>query len=105
MENNGTVPVTTEGEWSILEVMGKVRLGGFVSEQAKFGVPMIRIDIPNAQGEFILTKFYHPQSLYSLTPVAKEIAIAVAAYNDPKPAHAWELKQLNAGNVVDAQDD
>jgi hypothetical protein len=103
MEHNGNAKVTTEGEWSILEVMGKVRLCGFVSEQAKFGVPMIRIDIPNPQGEFILTKFYHPNSLYSLTPVAKEIAIAVAVYNDPKPAHSWELRQLNA--AVDAEDD
>lgn len=102
MENNGNPKVTTEGEWSILEVMGKVRLGGLVSEQIKFGVPMIRIDIPNAEGETILTKYYHPNSLYSLTPVAKEIAIAVAAYSDPKPATAWELRKLNP--APDAQD-
>ena len=108
MENgNGQPKVTTEGEWSILEVMGKIRLGGFVSEQIKFGVPMIRIDIPDAEGAFILTKFYHPNSLYSLTPVAKEIAIAVAAYNDPKPAHSWELRQLSAppAGAIDAPDD
>lgn len=80
-------------EYAILEVMGKTRLGGRVREQTIFGVPMIRIDIPDGQGGFKATKFYHPNSLFCLTPVGEKEAVAVALYNDAPPVTRWEMSQ------------
>jgi len=89
----------TFDEWAILEVMGKTRLGGRVREQHVFGVAMIRIDIPDAAGGFKLTRFFHPQALFSVTLVGEKEATAVALYNDAPPVTRWEMnvKQLPAG--------
>jgi hypothetical protein len=83
-------------EWAILEVMGKTRLGGRVREQHVFGVATIRIDIPDGRGGFKLTRFFHPQALFSITLVGEKEATAVAAYNDAPPVTRWEMthKQL-----------
>lgn len=93
-------------QWCVLELMGKVRLGGRVMEAKLFGVDMIRIDIPNREGRFILTRYFHPNSLYGVTPVSREGAIAVAIYNDQPPVHQWEMRQLvaPAPGAVDADE-
>src|SRR5262245_42748040 len=93
-------------EWAILEVMGKTRLGGRVREQHVFNVAMIRIDIPDGKGGFKLTRFFHPQALFSITLVGEKEATAVAIYNDAPPVTRWEMtqKQLAGGSREDEDD-
>jgi len=90
-------------EFAILEVMGKTRLGGRVREQHLFGVAMIRIDIPDGQGGFKMTRFFHPQALFSVTLVGEKEATAVAMYNDAPPVTRWEMaqKQITGGRNDD----
>ena len=89
------------GEWGVLEIMGKVRLGGFVSEVLKLGTPLIRIDIPDGKGGFAMTRFYHPNALYCFTPTDEKAATAVALRNIEQPVHVWEMperKAIGSGN-------
>lgn len=94
--------------WAVLEVMGKGRYGGRVREQKVFGVPMIRIDIPTGKpGEFSMSKFFHPQALFCVTPVGEAEATAVALYDTAPPVHMWEMaarKQITAGSEDDSSD-
>lgn len=81
--------------WTILEVMGHRRIGGYVREQEIAGYGFLRIDVPGAENEpeIVATQFYPPSSIYCLTPTTEEIARAVATNNRPTPVHRWELPQ------------
>lgn len=98
-----------QGEWGVLELMGKVRLGGFISEQKRYGVDLIRIDIPGKSGAFEMTRFYHPNALYCMTPTGETEARAVAARTFNPPVSVWEMPrpQLTEGtsDAIDAGDD
>lgn len=81
--------------YALLEVMGHRRLGGFVRIEQKAGVGFFRIDVPAANGHAAFTQWYHPNSLYCLTPVTEEVALAIAK-SSPQPATRWELTAIEA---------
>lgn len=84
--------------WCVMELMGHVRLGGYVTETTLAGMGVLRIDIPEIEGSPASTQFVPPSTLYRLTPVTEEIARAVAAKNRPQPISYWEMpKALPAG--------
>lgn len=76
--------------WAVLEKYGHIRLGGYITEEQRFGGTVGRIDIPMADGS-TMTQLFGGNSIYSLTPVSEEIARAVAARSQPEPVHRWEF--------------
>lgn len=83
--------------WSILELMGHRRLGGFVRAVQVAGAGMLRIDVPgDVEGETHSTQFYPPSSVYCLTPVSEAAARIVAKSSRPEPVSRWELPQPKA---------
>lgn len=93
--------------WSILELMGHRRLGGYVREQELAGHGFIRIDVPKKDGdagELVATQFYSPGSVYCLTPTTEAMARAVAASSQPTPVHRWELPAPERANEPDHDD-
>lgn len=92
-------------QWCVLELMGKVRLGGRVREEQVFNVSMIRIDIPaDKEGNFKGTRYFHPNALYGITPVTQEVATAVALYQETPVVNRWEMKELNPGDESTIRD-
>ena len=91
--------------WAIVELMGHRRLAGMVTEVSVAGAGMLRVDIPTkGDGDFTLTQFYPPSSLYALTPVAEDIARAVAKATASSPVHPWEMP-LALPPAIDAEVD
>lgn len=84
------------GMWAILELMGHVRVAGFVTEHELFGSKLGRIDIPAEDGQGV-TQFFGGQTVYRLTPVSEQVARAFAERNRPRPVHVYEL-QLPPGD-------
>jgi hypothetical protein len=76
------------GGWVILELMGRRRLTGYLSEQEIAGRAFLRIDIP---GEPPVTQFYGAEAVYCITPTTEETARNAAALNQVAPIHRWEL--------------
>jgi hypothetical protein len=76
--------------WAIVEIMGHVRRAGHVTQETHFGVPLLRIDIPQPEGTR-LTQYYGGQAIYCLTPCDEAAARAVAAQNQPAPVARYEL--------------
>jgi len=76
-------------EWAIVELMGHRRLAGRVSEVKRFGVELLRLDVPKADG--FTTQFYNGAALYCVTPTTQDIARAVAAGSQPAPVSRFEL--------------
>lgn len=79
--------------WTILELMGHRRLGGYVTEVNLAGAGFLRIDVPGAEGAPVATQYYPPSSVYCLTPTSEAMAKAVAVHNQPQPVSRWELPQ------------
>lgn len=78
------------GMWGILELMGHVRMAGFITEEELFGGKIGRIDIPGADGKAI-TQYFGGHTLYRLTPVSEDVARRFAERNRPRPVHIYEL--------------
>lgn len=88
--------------WSVLELMGHRRLGGYVSETTLAGGAFLRIDVPgDADGEVHSTQYYSPGSVYCLTPCSEEAAKIVARKSRPEPVHQWELPRPRGQNGED----
>jgi hypothetical protein len=80
--------------WSVIELMGHVRMAGKVSEVERFGAKCGRIDIPDGDG--FKTQFFGGNSIYRETPCTEEVARAIAARCMPQPINAWEMPQRPA---------
>ncbi|MBE2198401.1 MAG: hypothetical protein IAE79_07295 [Anaerolinea sp.] len=78
------------GVWGILELMGHVKVAGYVTEEELFGTKMGRIDIPSDNGASV-TQYFGGGSVYRMTPVTEDIARAYARVNKPRPVEVWGL--------------
>jgi hypothetical protein len=86
---------TYEG-WTILELMGHRRLGGYVREQELAGAGFLRIDVPGEDGAPVATQLYSASAVYALTPTTEEMARTVALRTRIEPVQRWELPRLPA---------
>lgn len=80
------------GVWCVLELLGHVKVAGYVTEEELFGTKIGRIDIPADDEREAITQYFGGQSLYRLTPVTEDVARAFAR-RSPAPARA----RLRAG--------
>lgn len=96
----------TFGVWGILELMGHVKLGGFITQEELFGTKVGRIDVPGPNGT-ITTQYFGGGSLYRLTPCTAEVAKAFAVKNQPQPVHLFqlELPETAVGGIDDDDTD
>jgi phage gp37-like protein len=61
--------------WAVVEVMGHQRYAGRVTEQAIGGCNFVRIDVPEVDKLPAFTKLLGQSSIFSITPVSRELAI------------------------------
>lgn len=88
-----TIDPDTFSQWCILEIMGHNRFAGLVSEISIGGASFIRIDIPDTKRQAGFTKIFGASSVYCITPVAEDVARALAAKLEHAPVVAWDLPQ------------
>ncbi len=90
-EEHMTDEATFEG-WAILELMGRRRMAGKLSEATIAGAKLIRIDVPLETGD--VTQFYSPSAVYCITQTTEEVARRAASrLEQVAPASAWELRE------------
>lgn len=81
------------GMWAIVELMGHVKVAGYVTEEERFGVKMGRVDIPSSDGD--VTQYFGGSSVYRITPVTEQVARAYAEARQARPISRWDLPELN----------
>lgn len=92
MSEQHTEDRPTFTEWAIVEVMGRLKLAGKVTEQTMFGTAMCRVDVYVGDAtEPAVTRFFGGQALYGVTPVAEAVARRFALGGVPEPVAKWEL--------------
>ncbi len=83
-------------EFGILEVMGRLKMAGKISEQTIAGAGFIRIDVPETKRAPAFTRFFSPGSIYSITPTTEAIARQLAESWREEPITRFDLPQLTA---------
>lgn len=90
----GTSPSGQFEAWAIVELMGRQKIAGKVSEATIAGGNFLRVDVPNENGSTDYTRFYSPSAVYAISPVASQIAIGWCVRNKPEPVTAYDLTKL-----------
>lgn len=83
-------------QWAIVELMGHVRMAGFVREVTIAGAGLLSIEVPEAVDDAgtthaAYTQIVNPTSLYRITPTTEDLARAVARHSRPAAINQWEL--------------
>lgn len=95
-------------QWCILEIMGHQRFAGLVSEQTLGGASFVRIDVPECEGQPAFTKLFGAGSIYCISPIAEDIARAMAKELRKKPVDVYDLPEelrakLRTPAIVDSR--
>lgn len=77
--------------WGIVELMGHQRTAGRLSEQMIAGANLLRVDLPQGEGDNFRTMFYGPSSIYAVHITDEQAARAVAAGLGQRPVYAYEI--------------
>ena len=78
--------------WGLLELMGRQRLAGKLSEQTVGGCHFIRIDVPAVGETAAYTRYFTQGAIYGMTPMEESTARKLAAYLCAVPVQPWELR-------------
>lgn len=89
----------------MLEVMGRLKLAGLLSEQTIAGAGFLRIDVPEVEGRPGFTRYFAPGSVYGITPTTEEVCRMFTERSVPDPVQRWELPQLAAPRREREHDD
>lgn len=77
--------------WGMVEIFGHTRLAGHLVEEERLGTVMLRVDVPDANGDILFTRYFGHGAIFSLNPLSRELAIRMAQRIDAQPVKAYEL--------------
>ncbi|BET67188.1 hypothetical protein ASA1KI_21060 [Opitutales bacterium ASA1] len=78
-------------EWAKVELFGHVTLVGRVTK-APIG-DFLRIDVPKPDGTTAWTKLVNPKAVYAVTPITRDLAIALVNRHVQAPVQPYELPE------------
>jgi len=87
--------------WCVVEIMGRKKFAGFVTEHVIGGSSFVRIDVPEItldDGTQLpaFTKLFGSSSIYCLSPCTEETARAFVSEIRAESFHAYEAPRLSA---------
>ena len=103
-------------QWALVELMGRQRIAGHVTERVVAGTGFLQVKVPETKANPPFTRLIHPNSLYAINPITEEVARMYAENLQVKPIDAWDLSafmkkaeerrlELQAGSLEDDDDD
>ncbi len=89
-------------QWCIVELFGRQVIAGRVTEQVIGGGALLRVDVPEVDGQPGFTRFYGQGAIYAITPVSEEVARVALRRFRPAPVNVYvpELLALQAGKPL-----
>lgn len=91
---------TPFASFCVVELMGRIMFGAYVTEVTLAGAGLLRCDIPAVDDDPAITQYIAPSSLYRLTPCSEQIARAVAKHQRPEPISRWYLEPQKPAAVI-----
>lgn len=89
--------------WGLLELMGRTRIAGELTEQTIGGCAFIRVDVPQVGDIAAHTRYFAPGSLYGMTPLAEATARKLANYLQSTPVNAYEMRDAPAAPLLTSE--
>lgn len=99
------------GSWAICELLGHVRMAGYLTPCTLAGAGMLRLDVPATSDEQgkdatpALTQIFAAAGVYRIIFCDEATARAVARNNRVRPVQPYEMPALPAGRPLDDWDD
>lgn len=78
-------------QWAIVELMGRQRIAGKVTERVIAGQGFLEVSVPETSHNPKFTRFISPSALYAINPLDEETAKAYAESLRVKPIDAWDI--------------
>lgn len=78
--------------WGLLELMGRQRVAGELSESTIGGCSFIRVDVPQVGDIAAHTRYFTSSAIYGMTPLAESTARKLANYLQSAPVNAYEMR-------------
>lgn len=78
-----------QGQWAIVEIMGRKVVAGYITQAVQFGLPMLRIDVPATSVFPTFTQDYGAQAIYAITYVSEQVARMTAEANKVNPVSVY----------------
>ena len=91
--------------WAVVELFGRQRVAGLVTEATIGGQSFIRVDVPAAGDKSGMTKFYGNGAIYCITPTTEGLARTAAEQFRPRPVTEYDLARQAALPYSPAGDD
>ena len=80
--------------FAIVELFGRQRIAGKVTEQSIGVATFIRVDVPETPQQPSFTRLINPSAIYAINPVTEEVATATAEKLSAKPIEAWDIREM-----------
>lgn len=85
----GAPPTLRFEGWGVVELMGRVRVAGYVAGVEVHRMSFVRVDLPETPNGKPATKYFSPRSVFSVSPVDESEARQVAAEEAERANDAW----------------
>ena len=95
-------------EWAIVEVMGHRRHVGRTREVERYGIKMVRVDVPtngDPEAHGWTTHFYTGSSLFGVTPCTREAALAANKPYERPALLSYRSRESEDADLADDRDD
>lgn len=79
-------------QWALIELMGRQRIAGRVTEKTIAGAGFLQVDVPETKANPAFTRLIAPGSLYAINPVTEEVARFYAENLNVKPIESWDIQ-------------
>jgi len=92
---------TESGQWIIAELMGRKVVAGYASQSVRFGVPLMRIDVPTTSAFQAFTQEYGAAAIYAITYVSEDVArmTAESAKVNPVSVYVPDLAEMERAKL------
>lgn len=77
--------------YCLVELMGRQRIAGMVSERVIAGQGMLQIDVPETKYNPKFTRFISPNGIYALNPIDETTCKMYAENLRVKPIDSWDI--------------
>jgi hypothetical protein len=81
-------------QFALVELMGRQRIAGRVTEKTIAGAGFLQVDVPETASNPAFTRLIAPGSLYAINPVTEEVARMYAENLNVKPIEAWDIREF-----------
>lgn len=89
--------------WAIIQIMGHQTYAGEISEYTLAGTSFLRVDVPPVGEIPGFTEFFSTASIYKISPVDKEIAVAAAVNLQKAPISIFSISSIVSERLASLQ--